>query len=83
MCSLNPVYVDIIVCKYGAAYGRYGNRLGCHAHLFDDLGNQLVDRTVATARTIVHYIILDELRLTEYQVLRFDFYYFCHSFTIY
>ena len=83
VCSLNPVHVNIFIGKYRTAHRRNGDRVTLEPHLFNNLGNQLVNRTVAATRAVVHHVVRDEFRLAEYQVFLFDFYYFCHSLTFY
>ncbi len=80
----NSVIDDhIFIGKYRTAHRRNGDRVTLEPHLFNNLGNQLVNRTVAATRAVVHHVVRDEFRLAEYQVFLFDFYYFCHSLTFY
>ena len=74
----DPVDVDVVVCEYGAAHGRNAHGLLFETHLFDDLRNQFVYRTVTTAGAVVHDVVGNELRFGINQILLFDFN-LCHS----
>src|SRR5699024_9473898 len=82
VCSLRPVYVKVIVCEYGAAYGRYADGLFLYAQIPDDFRYEVVDGSVAAPRTIVHHFVRENRRFAEYQVLFLYLYFkFSHIFT--
>ena len=69
-------YIDIDWIE--AAHGRNTHGLLFETHLFDDLRNQFVYRTVTTAGAVVHDVVGNELRFGINQILLFDFN-LCHS----
>ena len=79
--SLDPIHVDIFVCEDRAPDGRDGYSRLLESHLVDHLGDQLVHRAVAAARTVVHHVVGYEARLGIYQIFGFYFY-LCHDSSI-
>ena len=79
MSSLLPVDVYIVVCEDGAAHRSYTDGLVAHAHLLEDLCNQLVHDTVATAGAVVHRVIVEQTWLLIDQVLWFGYILYIHD----
>ena len=71
--GLDPVYIDVIVCEHGAAYGAYAYGAVCKAHLGHYLGHQLVDDTVGATRAVVHVHLVEELGLAVDLVFLADY----------
>ena len=69
MGSLLPVDIQIAVSEDSAAHRTNAHRLILHAHLLDDLGNELMNYAMRTTRTIVHRGIVHQRRLLIYQIL--------------
>ena len=69
MSSLLPVNIQIAISKDSAAHRTYAHRLILHAHLLDNLGNELMNYAMRTARAIVHRGIVHQRRLLIYQIL--------------
>ena len=69
MGSLLPVDIQIAVSEDSAAHRTNAHRLILHAHLLDDLGNELMNYAMRTARAIVHRGIVHQRRLLIYQIL--------------
>lgn len=79
---LDPIYIYIIVCKHGTTHGRDAHGLILQAHLVDNLGNEIVHRTVTTTRAVVHNRIGNQTRTRVYLIL-LSYLYFCHSALLY
>ncbi|OAV74911.1 hypothetical protein Barb7_01529 [Bacteroidales bacterium Barb7] len=74
MSRLYPVDVNVVVGKDGATYGGNANHFLLQLHVSDNFGNQFVDDTVTAPRTIVHRIVIHQLRLAVHPILRlYDF----------
>ena len=69
MSSLLPVNIQIAISKDSAAHRTYAHRLILHAHLLDNLGNELMNYAMRTPRAIVHRGIVHQRRLLIYQIL--------------
>ena len=83
MGSLLPVYVEIIVCKYRAAYraDRYG--LVLNAHFFDYLGYELVDCTMRTTWAVMHHGVCQKGSLLVDDVLGFLDIFYIHGVSLF
>ena len=82
MGSLLPVDIYIVVGKHGTAYRRNTYSLICHTHLLDDLGNQLMYHTMATAWAVVHIVVVHQRRLFADDVLWLNYLISIHSLTL-
>ena len=69
MRSFLPVDIQIAISEYGTAHRTNTHRLILHAHLLDDLGNELMNYAMRTARTVMHRGIVHQRRLLIYQIL--------------
>ena len=69
MGSFLPVDIQIAVSEDGTAHRTNAHCLILHAHLLDDLGNELMNYAMRTTRTIVHRGIVHQRRLLIYQIL--------------
>ena len=68
MGSFLPVDIQIAISEYGTAHRTNAHRLILHAHLLDDLGNELMNYAMRTARTVMHRGIVHQRRLLIYQI---------------
>ena len=78
MGGLDPVYIDIVVCEYGAAYRRNAYCLLGESHLGNHLGEELMDHAVAAAGAVMHVHFLQKLRFAVNLVLFFDNIFYVH-----
>ena len=69
MGSLLPIDIQIAVSEDCAAHRTNAHRLILHAHLLDNLGNELMNYAMRTARAVVHRGIVHQRRLLIYQIL--------------
>ena len=67
-----PVYVNVAIGKHGTTDGTDANGFFFHSHLFYDFGDEFVNHTVRTARTIVHGTVVQERGFLIYQIFLAD-----------
>ena len=67
--SLLPVDVQIVVGEDSASYGTDADGFLLHAHLLNNLGNELMNHAVRTTRAVMHMVVVHQRRLLIYQIL--------------
>ena len=73
MGSFHPVYVDVVVCEYGAAYRCHSDGFVFKAHFVNQLGQKAVNHAVAAAGTVVGVAFVEKSRTRINQIFRFDY----------
>ena len=71
---LLPVDVQVVVCEYGASYGRDTDGLVLDAHFLDDLGYYLVHYAMGAAGAVMEDIVFKYGGFAVNLVLRFDYF---------
>ena len=71
--GLKPVDVDVVVGENGATYRRNADSLFLQSHFFDNLGNEFVHNTMATAWAVVHVSVVEKARFLINPVFGADY----------
>ena len=62
MGRLHKVNVEVVVRQHGATYRGDAHHVVLDAHLFNDLGDDSVNHTMAAARAVVHDVVGEDRR---------------------
>ncbi|MPN46185.1 hypothetical protein SDC9_193768 [bioreactor metagenome] len=79
MSSLLPVYIDVIIGEHGTPHRGNADGLLLQSQFLDDFGYQLMYHSVGAPGAVMHVVVVHELRLGMYQVLRAYYLIFIHT----
>ena len=77
--GLHPVYVDVVVCKYGATHGSHTHCGVLHAEFVDDFGHKFMHHAVAATGAVMRVYVQQEARARHHLgAVGYDFF-ACHA----
>ena len=77
--SFNPVYINIIVGKYGASYRSHANGLVFESHFVDEFGNHAVYHAMRAAGAVVCVAFVEQTGTCIDFIFAFDNFFRSHG----